>query len=391
MRPWPNAPRDCLLASTPCSDVTWVASSVMFFCARSMTASRSLSFCRFSVVLCLVFSSELPSRCETESSRSLTVCCELRLALGEQADHGLEPRRRVGLRAAEFGHHRVFRSRADWRDAPEHERQRGKRGAGDKDGENRDDRWALGHGCFYAIRRGSAGACWNKAGTCHSALRSARQRIARIDRALCTAYIAARAWCNMAVREILKLPDKRLRLVSEPVKRIDAGIRKLVEDMFETMYDGARHRACGDPGRRRQARRHHGLVEEGGGARAAGFHQSGNHLGVGREGDPRGRLPVDPGILRGGRAAGGRSRSNISTSTARRTRSRRTACWPPASSTRSTTSTACCSSTIISKLKRDRVIKKFSQSGEGGEEGGGVIGAPPRLHGHARLRRAHAP
>jgi peptide deformylase len=41
----------------------------------------------------------------------------------------------------------------------------------------------------------------------------------------------------MALREIIKLPDKRLRLVSEPVKRIDAGIRKLVEDMFETMYD----------------------------------------------------------------------------------------------------------------------------------------------------------
>ena len=41
----------------------------------------------------------------------------------------------------------------------------------------------------------------------------------------------------MALREILKIPDKRLRLVSEPVKRIDAGIRALVDDMFETMYD----------------------------------------------------------------------------------------------------------------------------------------------------------
>jgi len=40
----------------------------------------------------------------------------------------------------------------------------------------------------------------------------------------------------MAVREILKLPDKRLRLVSAPVNRIDAGIRALVEDMFDTMY-----------------------------------------------------------------------------------------------------------------------------------------------------------
>jgi peptide deformylase len=41
---------------------------------------------------------------------------------------------------------------------------------------------------------------------------------------------------TMAIREIIKLPDKRLRLKSEPVKQIDAGIRKLVDDMFETMY-----------------------------------------------------------------------------------------------------------------------------------------------------------
>lgn len=41
----------------------------------------------------------------------------------------------------------------------------------------------------------------------------------------------------MAVREIIKLPDKRLRLNSEPIKRVDAGIRKLVDDLFETMYD----------------------------------------------------------------------------------------------------------------------------------------------------------
>jgi peptide deformylase len=41
----------------------------------------------------------------------------------------------------------------------------------------------------------------------------------------------------MALREIIVLPDKRLRLDSEPVKRLDAGIRKLVDDLFETMYD----------------------------------------------------------------------------------------------------------------------------------------------------------
>jgi len=41
----------------------------------------------------------------------------------------------------------------------------------------------------------------------------------------------------MARRDILILPDKRLRQVSEPVKTIDADIRTLVDDMFETMYD----------------------------------------------------------------------------------------------------------------------------------------------------------
>ena len=41
----------------------------------------------------------------------------------------------------------------------------------------------------------------------------------------------------MAIQEIIKIPDKRLRQVSEPVKKVDASIRKLVDDMFETMYD----------------------------------------------------------------------------------------------------------------------------------------------------------
>jgi peptide deformylase len=41
----------------------------------------------------------------------------------------------------------------------------------------------------------------------------------------------------MALRDIIILPDKRLRLVSEPVKSVDSHIRRLVEDMFETMYD----------------------------------------------------------------------------------------------------------------------------------------------------------
>ena len=41
----------------------------------------------------------------------------------------------------------------------------------------------------------------------------------------------------MAVRDILIIPDKRLRLKSGPVKAIDAAVRALVDDMFATMYD----------------------------------------------------------------------------------------------------------------------------------------------------------
>src|SRR5262245_48071127 len=40
----------------------------------------------------------------------------------------------------------------------------------------------------------------------------------------------------MAVRVILILPDKRLRQISKPVAKIDAATRKLADDMFETMY-----------------------------------------------------------------------------------------------------------------------------------------------------------
>ena len=40
----------------------------------------------------------------------------------------------------------------------------------------------------------------------------------------------------MSLLNILHYPDKRLRKVAEPVDQVDDDIRKLVEDMFETMY-----------------------------------------------------------------------------------------------------------------------------------------------------------
>jgi peptide deformylase len=40
----------------------------------------------------------------------------------------------------------------------------------------------------------------------------------------------------MALREIIILPDKRLRQASEPVTAVTADLRALADDMFETMY-----------------------------------------------------------------------------------------------------------------------------------------------------------
>ena len=41
----------------------------------------------------------------------------------------------------------------------------------------------------------------------------------------------------MAIRDILIIPEKKLRLVSEPIKAVDKPLRALVDDMFETMYE----------------------------------------------------------------------------------------------------------------------------------------------------------
>ena len=41
----------------------------------------------------------------------------------------------------------------------------------------------------------------------------------------------------MAKREILVLPDARLRAIAEPIVKVDAEIKKLAKDMLDTMYD----------------------------------------------------------------------------------------------------------------------------------------------------------
>jgi peptide deformylase len=41
----------------------------------------------------------------------------------------------------------------------------------------------------------------------------------------------------MSIREILVVPDPRLKLVSERVETVDDDLRALMDDMLETMYD----------------------------------------------------------------------------------------------------------------------------------------------------------
>jgi peptide deformylase len=41
----------------------------------------------------------------------------------------------------------------------------------------------------------------------------------------------------MAIRDIIILPDTQLRLVSKPIEKITPEIRALADDMFETMYE----------------------------------------------------------------------------------------------------------------------------------------------------------
>lgn len=41
----------------------------------------------------------------------------------------------------------------------------------------------------------------------------------------------------MALKPIICIPDSRLRLKSQPIERVDDDVRRLMDDMLETMYD----------------------------------------------------------------------------------------------------------------------------------------------------------
>lgn len=41
----------------------------------------------------------------------------------------------------------------------------------------------------------------------------------------------------MSVLNVLHYPDERLRTVAKPVEKVDASIQRIIDDMFDTMYD----------------------------------------------------------------------------------------------------------------------------------------------------------
>ena len=96
----------------------------------------------------------------------------------------------------------------------------------------------------------------------------------------------------MAVRDILIIPDKRLRLKSEAVKAVDKPLRALVNDMFETMYAapgiGLAAVQIGVPRRVITI----DLAKKGRAEGTAGLHQSRSDLGIRRESHLRRGLSV---------------------------------------------------------------------------------------------------
>ena len=55
----------------------------------------------------------------------------------------------------------------------------------------------------------------------------------KVDRPSSLSYLNAMA----KKREIITLPDNKLRLVSDPIERVDDELQSFIDDMFETMYE----------------------------------------------------------------------------------------------------------------------------------------------------------
>ena len=166
----------------------------------------------------------------------------------------------------------------------------------------------------------------------------------------------------MTIRPILTAPDPRLKAVSTDVEKVDGEIRKLVDDMAESMYEadgiGLAAVQIGVPKRVIVM----DLDQKEGKKNPRAYHQSEDPLGVGGNGDVRGRLPLGARNLGRCRTPGAHQVPNISTATAQRSCSKPTACSRPACSMRWIISKGVLFIDHLSQLKRSIALRKLQKA-----------------------------
>ena len=99
IRPWPKAPRVCLLERIDCSDTISPDSDVIVDCALSITASRSCSLLSPSSVLARVSCKACPTRWLVDIQPLIDQPRQVRGARSEDFRHGLHASGHFGLYA----------------------------------------------------------------------------------------------------------------------------------------------------------------------------------------------------------------------------------------------------------------------------------------------------
>ena len=162
----------------------------------------------------------------------------------------------------------------------------------------------------------------------------------------------------MALLPILEFPDPRLRTKAQPVAVVDQAVRRLVDDLLDTMYAAPGIGLAATAGQCPQARPGHRRERQPEGA--ARVHQP----GVGRTGRGRrdgGGLSLGTGCLRQGHPCPEHIACGRSIVTVNPSNSWLTGCLLSASSTRWIISRASCFVDYLSELKRTRIRKKLDK------------------------------
>ena len=353
MRPWPKAPRSCLLASTlwQRGDLGGEFGDVLLRAVDDGEPLVELLQILGGVLRGLLqrIAEPVRDRIEPLVDRLL----QLRLALLQRSDHALQPRHRVALLPRQIGHDRFGRRpRLRARQSKKNSAAQAAKAAMTATTARTGTISVIGN--FPGNLRDSPPA--ERRANGHIRSRPRAQPTARIDRVY--APLNRRTW--LCARSS-SCPTSGCGLIPS---RSSASTPASASWSMICSRPCTRRPASGSPRSRLASpnasspwicRRRRTITSR-------GLHQSGNHLDVRGKVDLRGRLPVDPGLLRGGRAAGA-GQGQVS-------RSRRQG---SARSRPSGLFATCLQHEIdhingvlfidhISKLKRDRIIKKFAKA-----------------------------